>query len=73
MGGDPYLAAKKLLMKSTYQITEADRERIEKLIKSFDDHGCGFGFDVQAQDELRLLLDALDEANRVIDMHESRS
>lgn len=54
-------------MTQVHNITEADRERIERLIKSFDNHGCGFGFDLQAQVELRLLLNALDEANRLID------
>ena len=58
-------------MTQLHNITESDRERIEKLIKSFDDHGCGFGFDVQAQEELRLLLDALDDlrSRKLIDSY----
>ena len=60
-------------MAHIHRITIADRERIEKLIRSFDNHGCGFGFDVQAQAELRLLIDALDEANRLIDEYKGRS
>jgi hypothetical protein len=37
-----------------------EREQIEELIKSFDDHGCGFGLDIQAQIVLRRLLDIID-------------
>ena len=53
-------------MTQTHNLTEEERERIETLIKSFDNHGCGFGFDLQAQVELRLLIDKLDDANQAI-------
>ena len=36
------------------------RDEAERLIKSFDNHGCGFGYDVQAQDLLRVLLEVID-------------
>ncbi|MCH7800817.1 MAG: hypothetical protein IIC24_04640 [Chloroflexi bacterium] len=41
-----------------------EREQIEELIKSFDDHGCGFGLDIQAQIALRRLLEIIDNAER---------
>ena len=43
-----------------------EREQIEELIKSFDDHGCGFGLDIQAQIALRRLLDIIDGVERDI-------
>ncbi len=53
-------------MTQAHDLTEEERERIEPPIKSFDNHGCGFGFDLQAHVELRLLIDKLDDANRTI-------
>ena len=53
-------------MSQAYRLTQTERDKIEALIKSFDNHGCGFGQDIQAQAALRQLLDALDEANRKI-------
>ena len=53
------------------RLTQEERTEIEELIKNFDKHGCGFGYDIQAQDALRRLLDALDEAEQVIEMYEA--
>lgn len=53
------------------RLTQEERSEIEELIKNFDNHGCGFGYDIQAQDALRRLLDALDEAEQVIEMYEA--
>ncbi len=53
-------------MSQNHTLSQEERQRIETLIKSFDNHGCGFGFDLQAQVELRLLIDKLDDANRTI-------
>ena len=39
-----------------------EREQIEDLIISFDNPGCGFGFDIQAQIVLRRLLEFIDNA-----------
>ena len=58
-------------MPTKSQITKDERESIEALIRSFDNHGCGFGLDLQAQSALRRLLDALDEANRIIGEHQN--
>ena len=58
-------------MPTKSQITKEEREDIETLIKAFDYHGCGFGLDIQAQSALRRLLDALDEANRIIGTHQN--
>ena len=38
------------------------REQIEDLIISFDNLGCGFGLDIQAQIPLRRLLEIIDNA-----------
>ena len=48
-------------------ITADEREEIESLIRSFDNHGCGFGLDLKAQVALRRLLDALGEAELALD------
>ena len=53
-------------MSQAHDLTGEERSDIEALIKSFDNHGCGFGLDIQAQAALRLLLDKLAEANRPI-------
>ena len=49
-------------MTNTLLLPTEEREQIEELIKSFDDHGCGFGLDIQAQIALRRLLDIIDDA-----------
>ncbi|HAL46703.1 MAG: hypothetical protein FI707_12230 [SAR202 cluster bacterium] len=43
-----------------------ERQDIESLIASFDNHGCGMGLDLIAQKALRRLLDALDDAEKII-------
>lgn len=43
------------------------RDEVERLIKSFDNHRCGFGYDVQAQDLLRVLLEVIDLAQGITD------
>ena len=43
---------------------------MERLIQSFDNHGCGLGLDIIAQAAMRQLLDALDEANRKIEEYQ---
>ena len=53
------------------RLTREERSDIEELIKNFDNHGCGFGYDLQAQEALRLLLNALDEAEQVIEKYEA--
>jgi hypothetical protein len=49
-------------MTNTPLLPIKEREEIEELIKSFDDHGCGFGLDIQAQIALRRLLAIIDNA-----------
>lgn len=39
-----------------------EREQIEDLTISFDNPGCGFGLDIQAQIALRRLLEIIDNA-----------
>ncbi|MCH8310615.1 MAG: hypothetical protein IIB17_09005 [Chloroflexi bacterium] len=51
-------------MLKTPLLPTEEREQIEELIKSFDDHGCGFGLDIQAQIALRRLLEIIDNAER---------
>ena len=46
-------------MAAAWSLTLDERQRIEALIASFENHGCGMGFDKQAQTALRRLLDAL--------------
>ena len=53
-------------MPHTNLLTNEERGDIEALIRSFDNHGCGTGLDIKAQVALRLLLDALDNAEDVI-------
>ncbi len=57
-------------MAQTYNLTADERDHIEALIKSFDNHGCGFGLDILAQAALRLLLERLDDANQAIEKFE---
>ena len=59
-------------MAETHNLTTEERDHIEALIRSFDDHGCGFGLDILAQAALRLLLDRLDDANQAINEFEAR-
>ena len=51
-------------MPKTPLLPAEEREQIEDLIKSFDNHGCGFGLDIQAQIALRRLLELIDNAER---------
>ena len=53
-------------MVQTLNPTDDERGNIETLIRSFGNHGCGFGLDILAQAALRLLLDRLDDANQAI-------
>ncbi|HJO82946.1 MAG: hypothetical protein QGG34_12330 [SAR202 cluster bacterium] len=53
-------------MASQELLSVAERRDIEALITSFNNHGCGTGLDVIAQKALRRLLDALDDAERII-------
>ena len=53
-------------MSSVHRLTAPEREEIESLIKSFDDHGCGMGLDIKAQAALRRLLDALDQSEETV-------
>ncbi len=53
------------------RLTQEERSEIEELIKNFDNHGCGFGYDLQAQEALRRLLDALEDAEQVIEKYEA--
>ena len=53
------------------RLTQEERSEIEELIKNFDNHGCGFGYDLDAQVFLRRLLDILDEAEQVIEKYEA--
>ena len=48
-------------------LADGVKDEVEVLIKNFDDHGCGFGYDVQAQGLLRMLLEAVDRAQEIID------
>tara|TARA_B100000809_G_C15059462_1_gene501825 strand:- start:804 stop:989 length:186 start_codon:yes stop_codon:yes gene_type:complete len=36
-------------------------------IKNFDNHGCGFGYDAYAQKLFRVLLDAIDRVQEIIE------
>lgn len=47
-------------------LSDEVRREIDTLIKNFDNHGCGFGYDAQAQDLLRVLLGVIDEAQGII-------
>ena len=53
-------------MAETHNLPTEERHHIDALIRSFDNHGCGFGLDILAQAALRLLLDRLDDANQAI-------
>ena len=57
-------------MAQTHNLTADERDHIEALTRSFDNHGCGFGLDIQAQAALRLLLDRPDDANQAINAFE---
>ena len=43
-----------------------ERQRVNDLIRAFDDHGCGLGLDLQAQELLRRLLEAVDSGNATL-------
>lgn len=58
-------------MAQTHNLTADERGHIEALIRSFDNHGCGFGLDIQTQDALRPLLDRLDDASQAINAFET--
>ncbi len=58
-------------MVQAHDLTDKERDHIDALIKSFDNHGCGFGLDLLAQAALRLLLDKLHEANQAIEQLEA--
>ena len=47
-------------------LTIEERQRIDDLIRAFDDHGCGLGLDLQAQKLLRRLLEAVDSGARAV-------
>ncbi len=53
-------------------ISQDERTEIETLISNFDDHGCGFGYDLQAQAILRHLLEVLAEAEQTIEGYRAR-
>ena len=55
----------------TQYLTAEERTDIEDLIRSFDNHGCGNGFDIRAQVALRRLLNVLEEAEQVIERYEA--
>ena len=65
------ITRERLKMPLASRLTQEERSEIEELIKNFDNHGCGFGYDLQAQEALRRLLDILDEAEQVIEKYES--
>lgn len=48
-------------------LTDEVRGDVEALIKNFDNHGCGFGYDADAQKLFRILLDAIDKGQEIID------
>ena len=58
-------------MTQVYHLSTDERNEIEALIKSFDNHGCGFGLDLKAQVALRRLLDALDDVERTIEKYQT--
>ncbi len=58
-------------MPNTLLLPVEEREQIEELIRSFDDHGCGFGLDIQAQIALRRLLDIIENVERDISEDDS--
>ena len=51
-------------MATTWSLSVEERQRIETLIASFENHGCGMGLDKQAQVALRRLIGALDAAEQ---------
>ena len=54
-------------------ITTEEREDIEALISSFDNHGCGIGLDLKAQVALRRLLNALDQAEQTVQQFQDKA
>jgi hypothetical protein len=57
-------------MPQAWPLTMDERNQIEALIRKFDGHGCGLGLDLEAQAALRRLLDALDEAEKVVEQYQ---
>lgn len=55
------------------RLTEAERTQIEVLIQAFNNHGCSLGLDLQAQAALRRLLDALEEAEQIVEEYHRRT
>jgi hypothetical protein len=43
------------------------RGDVKALIENFDNHGCGFGYDADAQRLFRVLLDAIDRVQEIIE------
>lgn len=60
-------------MSKVVLLAGAVRFEVEELIKNFDNHGCGFGYDVQAQGLLRRLLEAIDTGQEIIDSESGRT
>ena len=56
-------------MPQTDPLTGEERNDIEDLISSFDNHGCGMGLDIKGQIAWRRLLDALDQVEKTITSH----
>jgi hypothetical protein len=47
-------------------LTDEVRGDVEALIKNFDNHGCGFGYDADTQRLFRVLLDAIDRGQQMV-------
>ena len=43
------------------------RGDVEAFIKNFDNHSCGVGYDADAQRLFRVLLDAVDRGQQMVD------
>ena len=56
---------------ATWSLTADERQHIDTLIASFENHGCGMGFDKQAQTALRRLLAALAAAEAELTTHKT--
>ena len=50
---------------------EGAREEVKELTTNFDNHGCGFAYDVQPQGLLRRPLEANDKGQGIIDRESS--
>lgn len=58
-------------MSTSAIFTQEERDGVDALIASFDNHGCGMGLDIRAQAALHRLLETLDAANEKIDRYET--